>query len=404
MALWDHGLFTQDQGVTARKRNVCVVRRGFVAVVSVALLFAGCGVLGDDRLGSGPHMESPEADAINYLAVRDEALDAEVLWTGIHDDVKAETSRSQFIDCVYARADRAGPAAPASAHPETLEHPGQPSIADVASYGGEVAHTNVLVRDRITYSVADRRDDRGIISVDVRVEGPQDTSVTTVLLGFGGDDPHWSDPRYSPEGYGSLTGFVVVGTVPEDPCLVGAEAVRERLQTTGMVSVGHHEGQSPLAELMDYRVLAVVWDSAPDELNLVGGAFWWADDEGNGRDGIHPPTESGGETAREVEDDPDRAEGDEPPPRAPDWVDRAFLPTEAVRIEPGIYTIEVWANPSELTPSANPSIPAETAERNCTVEVEVTAGTRTIVSLNDIPNDGGECSHETESRFGFWER
>jgi hypothetical protein len=170
----------------ATRRKSAVVRRAFVVAVSVALLLAGCSVLEDDRLGSGPHMTFPEAEAIFYLAVRDEALDAEVLWSGVHHDIKAETSRSEFIDCVYARAGRTGPVAPVSAQSDEFEA----SISNVAMYGGEVTSTNVLVRDGNTYSVADRRDYRGIISLDVRVEGPQDTLITTVLLGLDVVDPH----------------------------------------------------------------------------------------------------------------------------------------------------------------------------------------------------------------------
>jgi hypothetical protein len=243
-------------------------------VLAVALLLAGCTILEEP-----PTLRFPEADAIGYVAVRDEALDAEVLWSGVHGDIKAETSRSEFVDCVYANAYRTGPAAAASAV-DGLEA----SIIGVATYGGEVPSDNVLVRDGITYSVADRRDDGPIMSVDVRVEGPEDTSVTTVLLALDVDDPH--DPNGGPLDWVGAQGLVV-GTVPEDPCLVGGEAVRERLETTGMISVGSDQGQLP--ELIDYRVLAVVWDGAPDDLNLVGGAFWWMDDEGNGGDGVHPP-------------------------------------------------------------------------------------------------------------------
>lgn len=197
------------------------------------------------------------------------------------------------------------------------------------------------------------------------------------------------DPRYSPDGgHGGGRGLVVVGTVPEDPCLIGAEAVREQLQTTGMISVGHDQGQLP--ELIGYRILAVVWDGLPDEGNLVGGAFWWMNDEGNGGDGVHPANQGDDNTAREIPSDEDE------PRRVPDWVARAFLPTETVRIEPGTYTIEVWANPSELTPSANPRIPAESAERSCSIEVEITAGRHLDVFIHDIPTDGGECPNNTE--------
>ena len=379
MALWGQGLFAQDQGVIATKR---MVYRALAAVVSVALLLAGCSVFEDDRLGSGPHMFFPEATAIFYVAVQDEALDANVLWNELHDDIRAETSRSAFVDCVYARADRTGPA---STLPESDEY--EPDILNVAMHGGEVPSTNVLVRGENTYSIADRRDDRGIIAFDVQVEGPQDTSVTTVLLSPAVDDRHWDDPRYSPPGH---RGGVVVGTAPEDHCLDGAESVRERLQRTGMISVEGLQGERP--ELVDYRVLAVVWDGAPDDGNLVGGAFWWTADEGKGRDGVHPPNEGDADAVGEVPSD------DEEPRRAPDWVNRAFLPTETVRIEPGTYSIEVWANPIELTPSATSGVAAEGAERNCVIEVEVTAGTHQDVFIEDMPTGGGECPHETKFR------
>ena len=361
-----------------------MVRQVFVAL-AVALLLVGC------IWSEPPTLSFPEADAIGYLAVRDEALDAEVLWNGVHDDIKAETSRSEFIDCVYANADRTGPAAPASAVAEL-----EPSLIGVATYGGEVPSDNVLIRDGITYSVADRREDRGIISVDVRVEGPDDTSTTTVLLApqVDLDDPVGGSPYWVGE-----QRLLVAGTVPEDPCLVGAEALSERLQTTGMVSVGRDQGQLP--ELIDYRVLAVVWDGVPGQSRVVGGAFWWMNDEGNGGNVVHPPNEGGGDTAGEIEDDsvaePDEADE---PRRAPDWITQAFLPTKTAHIEPGTYTIEVWANPSELTPSTNPSVPADANERNCSVEVEVTAGTHLNVFVNDIPPEGGECPHETDIRKG----
>lgn len=346
----------------------------------MALLSAGCNVVGD-----APLMFPPEADAIWYLVVRDEALDAEVLWTGVHDDIKAETSRSDFVDCVYARANRTGPAAPASAEHDEFE----PSIGNVAMQEGEVTANNVLVRDGITYSIADHRDDRGITSVDVRAEGPQDTSVTTVMLALDYEDAH--GPGGSSRYWSGGGANVVVGTVPEDPCLVGGEAVRERLQTTATISVGHDQ-QRP--ELIDYRVLAVVWDGRPEEPILVGGAFWWLDDEGIGGDGVHPPNEGGGEIAGQVPPD-----GEEPRPE-PDWVDEAFAPTELLRIEPGTYRLEVWANPSELAPSVDPSLPGEGAERNCTMEVEVTAGTHLTINLSDIPTNGGECPHETQAQSG----
>ncbi len=337
-----------------------------------------------------------EGLAITYIAVRDgpfaEPVDAEALWSEVHDDIKAQTSRSEFIDCFFAEADRTAPdTAPDEFEPSLFER-GVPNLFERAMYGGEVTSNGVLVRDGNTYSVADRRDDRGIIAVDVRVEGPQDTSVTTVLLSPRVFDP--SDPGSGPQDWIGDQGLAVVGTAPGDSCLVGAEALRERLQTTGMISVGHEYGAG-VPELTDYRVMAVVWDGTPDEDNLVGGAFWWIGDEGDGGDGVHPPSEGDGDSAEVAPSD-----GDEPR-RAPDWVARAFVPAETVRLEPDTYTIEVWANPSELTPSANPRIPAETAERNCTIEVEVTAATHLDVFIKDIPTDGGECPHETEFRAGF---
>lgn len=217
-------------------------------------------------------------------------------------------------------------------------------------------------------------------------------SVTTVLLAGFVDDPH--EPDSSSAYWAGQERIAVVGTVPEDPCLVGADDVMDRLQTTGMMSVGHARGGLP--ELLDNRVLAVVW-SAHDELNLVGGAFWRLNDEGNGGDGVHPP--DAGDGAGDLEDDSiaDQDRDEEPRPVA-DWVDRAFVPAETVRLEPGTYTVEVWANPNGLPPSDDPYIPAESAERHCTMEVEVTAGTHLDVFVGDFPTDGGECPHSTKFR------
>jgi hypothetical protein len=366
-------------------------RPTFAVVIAVALLLAGCSILEDDRLGSGPHLLYPESSAISYLAVRDEGLDAEVLWNHVHDDIKAATSRSEFIECAYAGAGRTGPA---SVLPESDEY--EPEIGNVAMQGGEVTSTNVLVRGEVTYSVVDRRENRGILSVDVQVEGPESTSVTTVLLSPAFEDPH--DPGGSSTywGGGDL-GDIVVGTVPEDPCLVGSSEVREQLQTTGTISIGRPQGQRP--GFVGYRVLAVAWDNASTDRNLVGGAFWWMGDEGHGGDGLHPPSGDSTDTTGELEDEP-ATEGDvvaEPLP-SPDWVDQAFLTTTNPRIEPGTYTIEVWANPGKLIPSTNPRIPAETNERHCIINVEVTAGTHLNLSINDIPSDDGECPHETQLR------
>jgi hypothetical protein len=368
--------------------------RWSVAISSVALLSVGCGAFEDDRLGAGPFMTPPEADAIFYLAVRNEVLDAEVLWTAVHDDIRAATSRSQFIDCEYARAGVAGPTAPVSEQERPLEHPGEPRVGDVAANGAKVTSTNVLERDGITYSIVDRRDEHGVVSIDVQVEGDGETDVTTVQLSYGEDDPHWADPRYAPDGYPFLASFTVVGTVPEDPCLVGAASVRDRLQTTGTISIGG--GPEDQLSLLDgYRVLAVVRDGAPDEAEVRGGAFWWIGEGPSDLEGVHPPNHDGAGIAGEVPADA------EEPRHTPDWVDQAYLPTDVVRFEPGTYTIEVWADPTELSPSTRPDVPADVAERHCTMEVEVTAGPRTIVSLDDIPPDGGECPHETEFQYGF---
>lgn len=391
MALCGRGLFTDDLGVVTSRWWTVVVGRGFAVVISVAMLLAGCSALEDDRLGAGPGMGPPEADAIFYLAVRDEALDAEVLWTAVHEDIQAATSRSEFVDCEYVRAGVVGPSAPVSEQERPLEHPDQPRVSDAAMDGAVVTSTNVLDRDGIIYSVADRRDDRGVVSVDVRVESALGTEVTTVQLGFGVDDPHWTDPRYAPDDHEFPASFPVVGTVPADPCLVGAGAVRERLQTTGMISIDGGSDEE-LSHLSGHRVLAVVRDR--DGLDVVGGAFWWGDV--GPADGVHPPNDDGVDTVREAPAD------DAEPRRAPDWVDRAFLPADLVRLESGSYTVEVWANPGGLTPSAaDPLVPADTAERHCTMDVEVESGHRTIVRLDDIPPDGGECPSETEFRFGF---
>lgn len=288
------------------------------------------------------------------------------------------------------RAGVAGPSAPVSEQERSLERPDEPRVNDVAMNGAEVRSTNVLDRDGITYSVADRRDDRGVVSVDVRVESALGTEVTTVQLGFGIDDPHWADPRYAPGDYEFPASFPVVGTVPADPCLVGAPAVRERLQTTGTISIDGGSDDE-LSHLDGHRVLAVVRDR--DGLDVVGGRLWWGDV--GLADGVHPPNDDSVDTVREAPAD------DAEPRRAPDLLDRAFLPADLVRLESGSYAVEVWASPGGLTPSADPLVPADTAERYCTMEIDVDPGYRTIVSLDDIPLDGGQCSHESELRFGF---
>lgn len=107
-----------------------MVGQVFVAP-AVAVLLAGCTLRQEP-----PTLSLPEAVAIENVAVRDEALDAEVLWNGVHDDVQAETSRSEFLECVHARADRTGPATRASAVDEL-----EPSLIGVATYGGEVLRT-----------------------------------------------------------------------------------------------------------------------------------------------------------------------------------------------------------------------------------------------------------------------
>ena len=370
-----------------------MLRRVSVALAG-ALLLVGC--LVEDP----PAAFGPEFDAVAFIAVRDgqfaEPLDAEALLSAVHPDITAQTSRSKFIDCFFASADRPPPPEPFPTDAEISR-----DLWSVALHRGKVPSDNVLTKDGDTYSVVDRRDDRGITSLDVRVEGPQGASITTVLLTSDVEDPH--DPGGSSRYWGVGAGgqVAVVGTVPDDPCLVGGEEVRERLQTTGLISVGRQPDQGPLPELIDYRVLAVVWTGAPDDRDLVGGAFWWMDDEGTGGDGVHPPSD--GDTAGDVEDDLELDDPDVPeePRRAPDWVARAFEPAEAMRFAPGTYTIEVWADPSGLFPSANPRVPAETVERNCTMEIEVTAGTHLTVSFDDIPTGGGECPHETEFQSGL---
>lgn len=333
-----------------------------------------------------PGISFPEGDAIAYIALRDgpyaEELDAEVLWTVVHPDIRAQTSRSEFFDCFFAQADRPFPPYPASAIDEL-----ESSLGGVAFYRGELPSDNVLVKDGNTYSATERRNDRRIAVVEVRVERPQDTSVVTVLLSEGatdGDGP----PSY------------VVGTVPADPCLVGAETVRDRLQATATITIGNFGSELP--ELNEYQVLAVVWDGYPDEANLIGGASWSIDEGGNGAGVVHPLDEGDVAAAGDDEEDlqPDDPDFSDEPPQPGEWVSQAFLSARAAQLEPGTYTIEVWANPIELTPSDTPGVPARDAERNCVIDVDVTAGTRLDILIEDIPT-GGECPHEIESRFGF---
>lgn len=366
--------------IAVARRVGWVVIGVIVWVVAASLLLAGC--------AEEPFLRGPEGAAITFVAVRGEALDAEVLWTGVHPEIQTQTSRSDFVDCSYGRAGQSGPTAPASAVPEL-----EPSIFGVALYGGEVPSDNVLVRGDIRYSIGARTEDSsGIISVDVRTEGPSGTSMTTVLLTERVEDPH--EPASS-SAYWSAQGILaVVGTVPEDECFVGAEVLRDRIQTTGKISVGYSQDQ--LAELADYRVLAVVWDGTPDNPNLVGAGFWWVGDDGNGGDGIHPPRDG---AIEEIEDDGGNdGDVDAEPRRPADWVDDAYLLPDTVRIEPGTYTIEVWANPNGLSPSANPYVPAETTERRCSMDVEVTAGSYLNVHIEDYPV-GGECPRGVQPRW-----
>lgn len=362
-------------------KGPAVSHRVFAGVVSLALLSAGC------LVGSDPGITYPEGDAIAIVALRDgpvaEELDAKVLWSVVHPDIRAQTSRSEFIDCFFASADRPEPAEPASAEVELSR-----DLWGVGFYRGEIPSDNVLVKDGNTYSVVNGRDDRRIAALDVRVEGPQDTSVTTVLLSEGAADGD------GPSSY-------LVGTEPADPCLVGAETVREQLQATAMISIGHYRGELP--ELNEYQVLAVLWDGEPDELNLVGGTFWGIDDGGNGGGVVHPPNEGDGDSTGDDEDDLQLEDPDQPdvraePPQPGEWVARAFLSARTAQIEPGTYIIEIWANPIELTPSATPGVPAESAERNCVIEADITAGTHVDVFIEDIPTNG-ECPHEIKFRI-----
>lgn len=330
-----------------------------------------------------PGLRDREGEAITWVAARDLG-DAEALWRAVHHDIRAETSRSEFVGCVGGTADRTAP------DPEGGEF--EPGILDMAMEQAEVPSDNVLVLEGTTYSIAGRRDDTGIVAVEVIVERGEETSSTTVLFTDSFEDPHWPDPRYAPDGLTDGGGpGSVVGFEPEDPCLVGSAAVRERLQTTGTVFVSHEDGsESP--ELSGYRVLALVSEGAAEDLRPLGGAFWWGDDG----DGVHPLNEAGVDTAGELPHD------DEEPRDPHDWVTQAFLPAETMRIQPGSYTIEVWANPDALTPSADRGVPAEANERNCTIQVDVLAGTHLDVVIDDIPADGGECPHDTNTRpLGF---
>jgi hypothetical protein len=118
-----------------------------------------------------------------------------------------------------------------------------------------------------------------------------------------------------------------------------------------------------------YRLLAGVWS----ETDFVGGAFWTHidNDPFSGADVVHPPN--------------DADNGD-----YETWGEGDYLWDQTARLEPGTYRIEFWANPGELAPYGS-HIPAGTIERECYVDVEVSAGEAALVVISEIPREHEPC-------------
>lgn len=121
-----------------------------------------------------------------------------------------------------------------------------------------------------------------------------------------------------------------------------------------------------------YRLLAVV-SSSEGYNELVGGAFWTMIDSDPywGTDFVHP------------------ANWREEPPwvLSENWGEGAYLWDETAGLESGMYRIHFLANPGKLAPY-NKNIPAEPIERYCSLDVEVSSGIDTTVSISGIPTAG----------------
>jgi hypothetical protein len=124
-----------------------------------------------------------------------------------------------------------------------------------------------------------------------------------------------------------------------------------------------------------YRLLAGVWS----ETDLVGGAFWTHidNDPFSDADVVHPPN---------LADDNDYET----------WGEGDYLWDQTARLEPGTYRIEFWANPGELAPYGS-HIPAGAIERECYVDVEVSAGEGALVVISEIPRGEHDLCPEATS-------
>ena len=111
-----------------------------------------------------------------------------------------------------------------------------------------------------------------------------------------------------------------------------------------------------------YRLFATVWSGRYDE--LVGGVFWTHVDSDpfTAEDVVHPVAD-GNEAG--FEDD--------------------YAWDETATLEPGMYSIDLYANPVELAPFGS-HLPAEPIERRCLLDVEIEAGSATTVVVTDIPS------------------
>ena len=174
-------------------------RLAVVAVIASTAVLAGCSLVHE----SDKVLRGPEGAAVEIVAATGR-VDADESWLVLHPDIKANTTREAYIECFLANAD----GEPKGPLPVDLDNSRVPS-------------DNVVVEFGVKYSVVDTREADGVIYVEVRAEGPQGTAVTSVLLST-------EPPREDGELVG---GYSLAGTVPDDPCLVGSDALLDRLRS-----------------------------------------------------------------------------------------------------------------------------------------------------------------------------
>jgi hypothetical protein len=158
------------------------------------------------------------------------------------------------------------------------------------------------------------------------------------------------------------------GPCPTDP----ATAV------TGTITISVED----LSDMEGYRLLAGVWSETGDT-PLVGGAFWTIIDTDpfSDTDRVHPP----------IIPNPDREARD-----VEGWAANDYFWNETAQLEPGSYRIDIWANPGDLAPYGS-HIPSSPIERTCSMDVDVTAGENTAITITEIPTDDGPCAIAAES-------